>query len=313
MINKEITKQLTHLGSVSRKKAVELLNQGFDISTVLTLCDPFGKYEIELYENWHRKMSRDIIELRVDPESYAYELSQQLDQKTPQKLIHMAEKRLFQHKKNCHKGRMLEQFKRILETYLERCKNFYKYAYPYFDAFDIEGLKERVKQDEEIFRQIEEDKLFQLQVIKHVRNLQEFERPLPVELMQIALDTKFCYDRKVLDEQAIMVDLTYGYHLDKSLTIKQMCYDFIKHVLLNERPNSILIGFLLKGDWVSQETHDLLMDAYDNIEPSGMGAIVHISVKNLHEQFNLGEKDEKSLILSEKLIIGLMNRYPSHM
>ena len=312
-IEKEIGNKIAHLPRAVRKTVVSMLEKGQNLDEILQKVERFVRVENSIHKEWYQTMLTDVKELRIDPECYAYQLTVDLNsgKVEPIKVVRQASIRLSQHKRltNGHNGRMLEQLRRIVQQYITRSNDFFKYAALFIENDDLQGLTLRIKEHEESERQKDEDKLFQLQVIKHIRNLQDFDRSLPPNLMEIALSANFSDDPKIIGEQVLMVDRTHNYHQKQSFVIKQMCFDFTKHILTNVIANAILIEYLFKEDWVSRETHDLLIGAYDNIKKYGMNTLVLYRAQRLYEKNGLAGKKIENMNILDGYIVSLIKKY----
>ncbi len=80
-IPSETGKVLKAFPTACRAAAIQLFAQGFDIHEIKFTMSQFIELENNLYDRWYRKMVRAIQDWRIDPETYAYELSARLDQK----------------------------------------------------------------------------------------------------------------------------------------------------------------------------------------------------------------------------------------
>ena len=190
---KEVGKDLRTLPSACRSAAIRLLELGFDIVDVKQNLVKFAELESKLYDRWYRKMVRAIQDWRIDPETYAYELAHRLDEKSvsPEHVITLVNRRLQKLKEGGHRpSRMLEQVKKHAAQYMAERKKFQKYAVPFILDLNYEGLYKRVGEHTAEIRRVEEDKLFQLQTIHHLRNKQDD----CLELMLPAADRRFPED-----------------------------------------------------------------------------------------------------------------------
>lgn len=312
-IDKIIGDKIAKFPPATRKAIISLLQKGQNFDNILEKVQVFVELESGLYVLWYNRMLREIKDLRIDPECYAYELYCKLDERkiSPKKLVNLASKRLEQHCKltGGHNGRHLESVKRFVQRYIERCDAFFDYAPLFIEAGDCSGLRLRVEQYDKSERKMDKHKLIQLQMVKHMIILLDDNEALPIDFLKLALSTEFSNDPKILSEQVIMVDKTYNYDKEQSLVIKQMCFDFTKHILTNVISNAVLIDYLFKEDWISRETHDLLIGAYDNIKSYQMHALVYARAHNLYVKNGLVCKKAENLNVLDKYIINLLNKY----
>ncbi|MBQ8784910.1 MAG: hypothetical protein IJZ59_02580 [Alphaproteobacteria bacterium] len=314
-ISKEVGEKIANakMPRATRKVAVILSQLEKDTDIVLDLLAPFAEFEKALYDKWFLKMSRDINDLRVDPETYAYQLVLKIRNEKDvnlDKVVALAERRNYLQQSKGHRpSRILGQVMDYVKNYLRKYDEFYRYAVEYIKNFDMEGLKNKVAEEEDKTRRADEDRLFQLQVLKHLRNLQEYEKPIPLELLKIALDTEFSNNQKILQEQSLVVYHIYDSKLDKPLLVKQMCFDFIREVLTSITGNVTLINWLFLDDWVSKETYDLLTDAYPVLKKLGMGSVVFFKVRRLHEKWHLERRTDEELTTPERFVVDLLNLY----
>lgn len=308
-----VDKKISKLPRACRKAAVTLAEGEQDEEIVLEFLSSFVELETKTYEKWFLKMSRDVNDLRVDPETYAYQLVLKIRGEKGlnlEKIVSLGEKRMKQQQKEGHRpSRMLGQVIDIVKVYLAKRRKFYSYAVPLMVALDYDGLKKAVAAHEESSRRRDEDQLFQLQVLKHVRNLQEYEKPIPAELLRIALQTEFSANRKILDEQCLMIYHIYDSHCDKPLLVKQMCFDFIREVLTKITGHVTLVHWLFLDDWISRETHDLLIDAYPMLRKLGMHSTVYYKARKLYDTWHLERRAEDELTTPEKFVVDILAFY----
>ncbi len=309
MMNKKFSK----LPRASRKAAIILADSEQDGDVVLEFLTPFAELEEAFYKKWFLKMSRDVNDLRVDPETYAYQLVLRIRNEKGvnlEKIVSLGEKRMAQQQKEGHRpSRMLGQIVDFAKVYLAKRQKFYTYAVPYMVHLDYEGLEKEIAAHEESSRRRDEDQLFQLQVLKHVRNLQEYEKPIPVELLKIALQTEFSANRKILDEQCLMVYHIYDSQCDKPLLVKQMCFDFIHEVLTKITGHVTLVHWLFLDDWISKETHDLLIDARPMLRKLGMDSTVYYQARKLYDKWHLERRSDEELTTPEKFVVDILTLY----
>ena len=264
---------------------------------------------------------------RFDPETYAYELAHRLDEKSvsPEHVITLVNRRLQKLKEGGHRpSRMLEQVKKHAAQYMAERKKFQKYAVPFILDLNYEGLYKRVGEHTAEIRRVEEDKLFQLQTIHHLRNKQDdclelmlpaADRRFPEDLLPRALSTDFSADDKIAHEQALLINGFFdsegnmAFELENPMVVKQLCFRYIADVLANQIPNIILIQVSFKGDWVSKEIHDIYMGAYDNISRYGMTVVVYMQVKKLYDRFGLAGKKKSELLAFERWVTELEEKY----
>ena len=324
---KEVGKDLRTLPSACRSAAIRLLELGFDIVDVKQNLVKFAELESKLYDRWYRKMVRAIQDWRIDPETYAYELAHRLDEKSvsPEHVITLVNRRLQKLKEGGHRpSRMLEQVKKHAAQYMAERKKFQKYAVPFILDLNYEGLYKRVGEHTAEIRRVEEDKLFQLQTIHHLRNKQDdclelmlpaADRRFPEDLLPRALSTDFSADDKIAHEQALLINGFFdsegymAFELENPMVVKQLCFRYIADVLANQIPNIILIQVSFKGDWVSKEIHDIYMGAYDNISRYGMTVVVYMQVKKLYDRFGLAGKKKSELLAFERWVTELEEKY----
>lgn len=326
-ISKEIGKELKVLPSACRSAAIKLLETGFNISEIISALSKFADLEKSLYDRWYRKMVRAIQDWRIDPETYAYELAHKLDEKSvsPEHVITLVNRRLLQLKNDGHRpSRMLEQIKKNAAQYVSECKKFQKYAVPYILELDYDGLYKEVGEHTAEIRRVEEGRLFQLQILHHLRNKQddckekmlpEADRKFPEDLLPRALSTLFSNDEKIAFEQTWLIDGFFddegnmAFELENPMVVKQLCFRYIAEVLACRIPSVILIQVSFKGDWLSKEIHDIYMGAYDNIRKYGMTVVVYKQVKKLYDRFGLADKKRSELLAFERLVVELEEKY----
>lgn len=309
MVNKKNLK----LPRACRKAAVELMKDERDEDIVSEFLAPFAELERKTYEKWFLKMSRDVNDLRVDPETYAYQLVLKIRNEQDvnlEKIVALGEKRMMQQQQEGHRpSRMLGQVVDYAKVCLAKRQKFYDYAVPFMLNLDYDGLKKAIAAHEESARRRDEDQLFQLQVLKHVRNLQEYEKPIPVELLRIALQTEFSANRKILDVQCLLIYHIYDSQCDKPLLVKQMCFDFIREVLTKITGHVTLVHWLFLDDWISKETHDLLIDAYPMLCKLGMESTVYYKARKLYDTWHLERRSEEELTTPEKFVVDIITLY----
>ena len=326
-ISKEIGKELKVLPPACRSAAIQLLKMEFNISEIVSALEKFADLEKGLYERWYRKMVRAIHDWRIDPETYAYELAHRLDEKSasPEHIVTLVNRRLLQLKNDGHRpSRMLEQIKKNAAQYVSECKRFQKYAIPYILEFDYDGLYKEVGEHTAEIRRVEEGKLFQLQILHHLRNKQDdckeimlpkADRKFPEDLLPRALSTEFSADEKISHEQILLIDGFFddegnmAFELENPMVVKQLCFRYIADVLAYQIPSVILIQVSFKGDWLSKEIHDIYMGAYDNIRKYGMTVVVYQQIKKLYDRFGLADKKKSELLAFERLVVELEEKY----
>ena len=170
-ISKEVGEKIANakMPRATRKVAVILSQLEKDTDVVLDLLAPFAGFEKALYDKWFLKMSRDINDLRVDPETYAYQLVLKIRNERNvnlDKVVSLAEKRNYLQQSKGHRpSRILGQVMDYVKNYLRKYDEFYRYAVEYIKNFDMEGLKNKVAEEEDKTRKADEDRLFQLQVL----------------------------------------------------------------------------------------------------------------------------------------------------
>ena len=329
-IPSETGKVLKAFPTACRAAAIQLFAQGFDIHEIKFTMSQFIELENNLYDRWYRKMVRAIQDWRIDPETYAYELSARLDQKeiSPEHAVTLANRRLAKLKADGHRpSRMLKQVKKNAAQYVAECKKFKRYAVPFMVELDYNGLYKRVGEHTAEIRRIEEDKLFQLQTIHHLRNKQAdckdlslpaADRRFPEDLLPRALSTDFSSDPKIAHEQILLIDGFFNmegnmaFELENPMVVKQLCFNYIAEVLARVVPNVILIQVSFKGDWVSKEIHDIYMDAYENICKYGMTVLVYRQVKKLYDRFGLSGKKKSELLAFERWVVELGEKYGNY-
>ena len=311
-LTKEQGKFFSELPRATRKAAVILSQDESNPEVILEFMTPFAEFEKHLYRKWFLKMSRDINDLRADPETYAYKIVQEIrnhEDVNLQKLLSRGEKQMQMQQNAGHRpSRMLGQVLDLIKRYLERRERFYSYAVQTIVNLDMDKLTSQVAAHEESYRRHNEDQLFQLQVLKHVRNLQDYDRPIPIELFKIALQTEFSDNPKILQEQSLLVYHVYDSQCEKPLLFKQMCFDFIYEVLTKIKGDVTLINWLFRDDWISQETHDLLIEAHPMISKFGMGVVVLYKAKKLYNQWHIDQHGTE-LTGPEKFVVDIINEY----
>lgn len=311
-LTKKQGKLFSELPRATRKAAVILSQDEDNPELVLEFLTPFAEYERQLYDKWFLKLSRDINDLRVDPETFAYKIVQEIRhnfQVNLPKLVSQGEKQMVQQQQAGHRpSRMLGQVLDLIRRYLERRNRFYDYAVKSIASLDMDLLTKQVSEHEESYRRHNEDQLFQLQVLKHVRSLQDDDRPIPTELFKIALQTEFSNNPKILHEQSLLVYHVYDSQCEKPLLFKQMCFDFIYEVLTTIKGDVTLINWLFRDDWISKETHDLLIEAHPMIQKFGMGVVVLYKAKKLYTQWHIDQHGTE-LTGPEKFVVDIINEY----
>ena len=326
-ISKEVGRELKVLPPACRNTAIKFLGMEFDVKEIIESLSKFSELEKSLYERWYRKMVRAIHDWRIDPETYAYELARKLDERSisPEHVITLVNRRLAQLKKDGHRpSRMLEQIKNNAAQYVSECKKFQKYALSYMFELDFDGLYQKVGEHTAEIRRMEEGRLFQLQILHHLRNKQddckekmlpESDRKFPEDLLPRALSTLFSNDEKIAFEQTWLIDGFFddegnmAFELENPMVVKQLCFRYIADVLARKIPSVILIQVSFKGDWVSKEIHDIYMGAYDNIRKYGMSVVVYKQVKKLYDRFGLADKKKNELLAFERLVVDLEEKY----
>lgn len=309
-----VNKLFSRLPRASRKAAVILSEEEPNTDIILDFLAPFAELEKQVYDKWFLKLSRDVNDLRVDPETYAYQLVVKIREKKEgvnlEKILSLGERRMAWQQQQGHRpSRVLGQVLDYVRAYLAKKRKFYSYAVSLIVELDMDGLKKEIAFQEENSRRRDEDQLFQLQVLKHVRNLQEYEKPIPLELLRIAMQTEFSSNRKILDEQCLVVYHIYDSTCDKPLLVKQMCFDFIHEVLTKITGHITLIHWLFLDDWISKETHDLLIDALPMLLKLGMNSVVYYKALNLYNKWHLERRQEDEFTTPEKFVVDIMNRY----
>lgn len=326
-IEKETGKELKGFPAASRAAAVKMLEIGFEIEEIKIGLAKFAELEKGLYDRWYRKMVRAIMDWRIDPETYAYELAHRLDAKTasPEHIITLVNRRLQQLKAEGHRpSRMLEQIKKHAAQYVAERKKFFKYAVPFIMELDYEGLCRQVGEHSAEIRRVEEGKLFQLQTLHHLRNKQEdcknlslprADRQFPEDLLPRALSTTFSSDEKIAHEQTLLIDGFFdsegnmAFELENPMVVKQLCFRYMADVLATQIPSIVLIQVSFKGDWVSKEIHDIYMGAYENIRKYGMTVVVYNQVKKMYDRFGLTDKKKSELLAFERWVVELEEKY----
>ena len=324
---KEIGKELNALPRACRAVTVQLYQGGMELKEILEKLEQFIRLEESLCSRWYQKMLNDIRELRTDPETYAYQITGRLAEKdiSPAVAVKLANRKLACLKKKGHRpSRALELIKKSAVLYECRCREFYQYACVYIKVFDYDGLVKRVGQHSAVIKRLEEEKLFQLQVLHHLRNKQddcmnpilpEKERRFPEDLLQRALSTSVDFDEKIFHEQVLLVDGFFTlegnmtFKLENPLLVKQYCLEFIKEVLCNRIPSVILILVSFKGNWVSKEIYDIFMSSFDNLHKYGMDVVVYDRVKRVYDLMKLASKPEKKLLPTEQWVAELEAKY----
>ena len=311
-ISEKQAKVFATLPRATRKAAILLSEHEDNPELVSEFLTPFAEFEKQLYQKWFLKMSRDINDLRADPETFAYKMVLEIrknDKLNLPKLVSRGEKQMALQQKEGHRpSRMLGQVIDLIKRYLDKRNRFYEYAVNYIADLDIDGLKERVAAHEESYRRHNEDQLFQLQVLKHVRNLQDYDHPIPIELFKIALQTEFSNNPKILHEQSLLVYHVYDSQCEKPLLFKQMCFDFIYEVLTKVTGDVTLINWLFRDDWISKETRDLLLDAHPMLSKFGMGTVVLFKARGLYKRWHI-ESHGEELTGPEKFVVDIIDEY----
>ncbi len=326
-IPKEIGKQLKNYPTACRAAIVKFLSYGFEFEEIKDNMQKFIDLEKKLNDSWYRKMLNAILDWRIDPETYAYEIATRLRDKTisPEHAITLVNRRLQQLKAEGHRpSRMLEQIKKNTMQYVSMRRKFFKYAVPYIIELDFQGLSRRVGETTAEIRRQEEDKLFQMQVLHHLRNKQEdcknkylpaANRKFPEDLLPQALSTSFSSDQKIAYEQIFLVDGFFdnngdmAFALNNPMLVKQQCFQYISDVLCKQIPHVALFSVSFKDGWVSKEIYDIYMAAYDNIHKYGMTVVVYQEIKKLYDRFNLMDKKKSDLMIFERRIIDLEAKY----
>ncbi len=311
-VTKEQGQVFAVLPRATRKAAVLLSQDESSPEVVLEFLAPFAEFERQLYHKWFLKLSRDINDLRADPETFAYKIVKEIrgnEKVNLPKLVSEGEKQMNLQQSAGHRpSRMLGQVLDLIKRYLDRRNKFYDYAVNYIKELDMDGLLQQVAVHEESYRRHNEDQLFQLQVLKHVRSLQDYDRPIPIELFKIALQTDFSDNPKILHEQSLLVYHVYDSQCEKPLLFKQMCFDFIYEVLTTIKCDVTLINWLFRDDWISKETRDLLIEAHPMIRKFGMGVVVLFKARKIYNQWNIGNHGE-NLTGPEKFVVDIINEY----
>ena len=328
-LSKEAGKELKKLPAACRAAAVRFLETGFEPDEILPDLEKFAELEKNLYDRWYRKMVHAIQDWRIDPETYAYELSRKLDVKavSPEHAITLVNRRLQQLKADGHRpSRMLEQVKTHAAQYVAERKKFFRYAVDYIMELDYDGLYQKVGEHTAEIRRLEEDKLFQLQIIHHLLNKQEDcknlllpedDRRFPEDLLPRALSTAFSGDEKIARKQGLLIngffaaDGSMAFELENPMVVKQLCFRYIADVLCKQVPNVVLIMVSFKGDWVSREIHDIFMRAYDNISKYSMTVVVYMQVKKLYDRLGLASKKKSEFLAFERWVAELEEKYRS--
>ncbi len=328
-ISKEAGLKFKILPAACRAAAVRFLEAGFEPDEILPDLAKFAELEKNLYDRWYRKMVCAVQDWRIDPETYAYELFRRLEAKklSPEHAVTLVNRRLRRLEEEGHRpSRMLEQIKTYATQYVAERKNFFKYAVAYVAELDYDGLCRKIGEHTAEIRRKEEDKLFQLQIINHLLNKQEDcknlvlpakNRRFPEDLLPRALSTDFSDDEKIARKQGLLIDGFFAidgsmaFELENPMVVKQLCFRCIADVLCKQVPNVVLIMVSFKGDWVSREICDIYMRAYDNIRRYGMTVVVYAQIKKLYDRLGLASKKKSELLVFERRVAELEEKYCS--
>ena len=154
----------------------------------------------------------------------------------------------------------------------------------------------------------DENCLFILQTLKHIKKLRKLGIMPSFDLLKIALDSRYTDDPELLQEQSYLVNDCYDdkNFTDAATSVKNLCYEFIQGSIDTTgyfHPN--LVHFLFKGDWVSEKTFRLLLYAKDAVFENGMQALVQLQINKIY----LTIKDKNELSEEDKFIITLAHKY----
>jgi hypothetical protein len=313
MTKKEkLQNELENFPPVTKYAVSQLQKMGVKNLKIKEDLQRFASYELDCYKRWFRRLSKTALELRAEPDSFAYQLVYKLTsgRYSPKQIIAVGKLRLIQdEEKYGIAGKTLELLVEAAEKYEEKCKRLRSFAPEYMISVNYDGLMHATKNYEKSLHKRQEDKLFQIQTIKHICNKVADGLEIPIDIYKVAIGTQFSADRKILDAQALMILSTWDYSYQNALLIKSMNYEFIRYVFTNIRSNYLLIDYLFKGDWISDQTRTLLLEGYDYIHKAGMTPVVSKRVTDFYRRGKLGEKSPEELSQSASWVIDLVNKY----
>lgn len=289
---------------IARKWLHSMLNEGYQLSALESKHFEINQLEKKFYGKWKQQMLKKMKRKRYQNKAAYYFLSLSCPVVNYDKIISKCKKYII-----LTEDKDLKHLLGLLIHFKRKIKNFQKYAYEMLIAGEtperIYEKAETLDKQEEIDN---ENKLYVIQTLKHIRFLQDCDIPATLELLRIGLNAKFSYDPEVLDAQSEVVMKTYKAVKDpgEAYRIKMFCYDFIAQSFITaERTDANLIKFFFLGGTVSEETFRTLFASYKAIHKNSMEPLVYNPIKPL------AEKVIKKSILSDsdKYILSIAARF----
>lgn len=328
-LTKEEKIALKPLSALTRKYAYYLLQNGDSLEVVIAKITPILSTENFLKDGvWKSRMLDKMKHRHFDNAAKWFLKKLQEPQPNMEQVLKEAEKCLTEFQKSIPKIKPTDSHEDMqcfhnmvnnvndLKAFISYI-NGYKKRIKFFDkqAFDmlVEGKswEEITNWIQELNHQEEidsENRLFILQTLKHIKKLKNLGIMPTCDLLKIALDSKYSDDPELLQEQSLLVNDCYD---DENFTnaaigIKKLCYKFIQGSIETAgyfHPNLAL--FLFKGDWVSEHTFHLLLQAKESVFNNGMQAIIQCQINKIYSQV----KEKTELSTEDKYIITLAKQY----
>lgn len=300
---------LTGLQPTARKWMIYQIGQGKRFTTIPETVLKLSELESSLRITWKENTLKEMrfYKFRNDPNLEAYAFLQEFinNAVSYEKLLSNAK---YSYSQNRNKN--VFRFLNLLKKYTMKIADFQKYAFKMFQegktVEQIRTLAESKENEDEITA---ESRLFTKQAIKHTIFMQSRNIPVPLNILEIALNCRFSDDAKIMEDQTNIIRATYGAYKDpaESSQIMSFCFRFIaKAFNVAPCPNPILIDYLLLEDRISDVTFEIWTEVFPAINRAGMNVLVYEAVKKLADKIS---RSQKELSSSDRNIIAVMEMY----
>lgn len=279
---------ISDFNTLTKRIAIEMFLAGKSSSEVF-LLESINEEETKIKNQWFSQMLKDMKSQRYDGriadlfEELKKNQNNKLSLSKSEQLREISDRTVnvdkilskFEKYASRNNGHQCDNFYFYLNLYKERILRFDEVAYTELTQKNssIKEIVEHFRQEETMLDISLENMLYITQTIKHINFYKSRGIPATIELLRTALDARYCYDAKILEEQAKLVISTYGSYKNtfQAEKIKDLCYEFIYNSFqVAHRAHPLLISFLFLGKWISPKTFDLLRESYDIITKFGM-------------------------------------------
>ncbi len=284
---------------LTRKYAFFLLQESnLPLSAICKKCSFINRTEINIISIWKNKMLGKMRHRHFENVARFYFKRLQEPEPNLERILTQAEKTL---------ANLEGETKQILETkdelqvFISLIKGYKKKIHMFnekgFELLVKEGNIEKFQRwlhELDVQEEIDdENRLFILQTLKHINILHRHNIMPGYDLLKIALNSKYADDAELLNAQALLVNNCYDENnfTEAAMRIRNLCYDFIRGSIKTANYfHPSLVLFLFKGNWISEQTFQLLMAAKEAVFKNGMQAFVQMYIKKSYEQVLLKQK-----------------------